>query len=209
MTAEISTEEKILIAAKKIFLKKGWDGARMQDIANEAGINKALLHYYFRNKEKLFTNVFSGFIGKLVPNINKIIDSEIHLFQKIEAIIEAYINFLMENPEIPLFVANELSKNPDLIIGVIQKNGDVPLFKSLALEIMQAIEKGEIRPITPIHLLINIVSMCVFPFIGKPIIQNILVDIPDALFQELLLQRKKEVYQTIILSLTNTSGLNK
>src|SRR3954465_4747970 len=101
---EISTENRILDAARKVFLVKGMDGARMQDIANEAGINKAMLHYYFRSKEKLFEMIFQEEIGKLMLRITDIFASDEPLFIKIEMFCRQYIETVIENPYIPLFI---------------------------------------------------------------------------------------------------------
>jgi AcrR family transcriptional regulator len=115
MEVEITTEEKILIAARKVFIEKGWDGARMQEIADNAGINKALLHYYFRNKEQLFKRVFAGIVGKLIPNLNTIIQSEQPIFEKIQAFIDAYLDFLLANQELPLLSLMSYHEMPILL----------------------------------------------------------------------------------------------
>ena len=116
---EESTEEKILAAAKKVFLSKGMAGARMQDIADEAGINKALLHYYFRNKEKLFEVIFAAAAQQLFPTINSIFESDIPLFEKIEKFCEEYITVMIENPYLPLFVLYEMSNDPKFLMNKI------------------------------------------------------------------------------------------
>jgi AcrR family transcriptional regulator len=201
MEVEITTEEKILIAARKVFIEKGWDGARMQEIADNAGINKALLHYYFRNKEQLFKRVFAGIVGKLIPNLNTIIQSEQPIFEKIQAFIDAYLDFLLANQELPLFVANELSRNANLIVGAFEENGLKPMIGKMVMEIFQAIENKQIRPINPAHLLMNIVSMCVFPFMGRSIFQKVLMQVPEEMYQELLKQRKKEIYEMVYHSI--------
>jgi len=201
MEVEITTEEKILIAARKVFIEKGWDGARMQEIADNAGINKALLHYYFRNKEQLFKRVFAGIVGKLIPNLNTIIQSEKPIFEKIQAFIDAYLDFLLANQELPLFVANELSRNANLIVGAFEENGLKPMIGQIVMEIANAIETKQIRPINPAHLLMNIVSMCVFPFMGRSIFQKVLMQVPEEMYQELLKQRKKEIYEMVYHSI--------
>src|SRR6478735_10691909 len=98
MKKDLSTEEKILNAAKKVFLTKGMDGARMQDIADKAGINKALLHYYFRSKDKLFERIFIEEAQKFMPRVTHIMLSEMTLFEKIEKFVGEYIDTLIQNP---------------------------------------------------------------------------------------------------------------
>ena len=107
-----TTEEKILAAAKQVFVKKGMTGARMQDIADTAGINKALLHYYFRSKEKLFEVIFKEAATRLFPKINEILNSDLPLFDKIHQFTHDYVEMVIETPYLPLFVLNEINKQP-------------------------------------------------------------------------------------------------
>src|SRR6476620_8054618 len=104
-----NAEEKILAAARKVFLEKGFAATRTRDIAEEAGINLALLNYYFRSKEKLFQLVMIEKVqlmfGVLLPIIN---NGELELETKVERIVENYIKLLSENPDLPLFVLSEL-----------------------------------------------------------------------------------------------------
>lgn len=194
-----SAEEKILAAAKKVFVEKGMDGARMQDIADEAGINKALLHYYFRSKEKLFQVIFKEAAGRLFPRINTIITANIPLFDKIRQFTNDYIEIVIENPYLPLFVLNEMNKQPHSFIENIFA-GKPPQIHLLAQQIEKEIKKGTIKKISPAHLIINMMSMCVFPFIGKPMIQ-IVMQLDELQFRNMMLQRKKTVADFIIDSI--------
>src|SRR3954454_20198668 len=112
MQKDQSTEERILAAAQKVFLAKGMDGARMQDIADEAGINKALLHYYFRSKDKLFEQIFLDVASALLPRIFAILESDRGLFEKIENFCDEYISQLIETPYVPIFILNEINRQP-------------------------------------------------------------------------------------------------
>ena len=165
-----STEQKILTAAKKVFVTRGMAGARMQDIADEAGINKALLHYYFRSKEKLFEVIFKETTGRFVPRVNEILNSDMTMYQKIETFCREYIEKVIENPFLPLFIMNEMHKQPEEFIKSIW-GGQKPQIGKFIQQIQEAIEKKEIRPIHPAQLLMNVMSLCIFPFIGKPILQ--------------------------------------
>src|SRR5271156_3051845 len=107
--ADLPAEQRILAAAKKVFLLKGMDGARMQDIADEAGINKALLHYYFRSKEKLFEVIFREAMDQLFPRIIGILNADKPLFDKIESFCGEYVGMLLNNPYLPMFVMNEVN----------------------------------------------------------------------------------------------------
>ena len=114
-----STEQKIFDAAHEIFVQKGMDGAKMQEIADRAGINKALLHYYFRSKEKLFEMIFTSAAQKLFPKINFIFESDLPLFQKIEQFCHEYLEVMIENPYLPAFLINEINQDPERFIEKI------------------------------------------------------------------------------------------
>ncbi|MGN6602012.1 MAG: TetR/AcrR family transcriptional regulator [Ginsengibacter sp.] len=163
ISSDPSTEEKIKLAASKVFLRKGYSATRTRDIAEEAGINLALLNYYFRSKEKLFQKVMQEkmqqFFGVLLQIVN---DPSTQLETKIEQIVSNYIDVLSENPELPLFVLSEMKGHADKIQNIlpVQKfNGNLSFVKQLQ----------EKRPdINPIHFLMNILGMTVFPFVAKP-----------------------------------------
>lgn len=198
---EINTEQKILVAAKKVFTLKGMAGARMQEIANEAEINKALLHYYYRSKDKLFEAVFMDAFLTMVPDVMDLLKVEMPLFEKIELFAEKYIDIFLENPFIPGFVLNELSQNPQRIVDLISKTGIQPQF--FIDQINDEIAKGKIKPIQPQHLIVNLLSMCIFPFIARPILKTIIFAQDDQKFIEFIEQRKKEVPEFIINSIKN------
>jgi len=191
-----TAEEKILAAAKKVFISKGMAGARMQDIADEAGINKALLHYYFRSKEKLFEVIFSQTVSRFIPRVNEIMSSDMSMYEKIEAFSREYIDKVIENPFLPLFVMNEMHKQPEEFLHKMW-GGEKPKVERFIQQIAQAIEAKEIRPIHPAQLMMNMMSLCVFPFIGKPMLQMV-AGIDDKQFMELMTERKTLVPQFII-----------
>jgi len=175
-----STEDKILEAAKTVFVNKGMEGARMQEIADEAGINKALLHYYFRSKERLFEAIFAEIIKFAFPKITRIVKSDDPIVTKIEQIIDAYIDLLIKHPFIPGFIMKELNRDPSGLFKMIVKFGLNP--QIIMDQAQKAMDRGEIIQIKPQHLGINVVSMCVFPFAARPILSFVLFrDDPKAL----------------------------
>jgi TetR/AcrR family transcriptional regulator len=199
MKTDKSTEQKILEAAKQVFLEKGLDGARMQDIADKAGFNKALVHYYFRSKEKLFEVIFVEEAMKFMPRIVEMMVSDLPLFEKIEQFAEGYIGVLIQNPMLPLFILNEVSKNPQ---GLMKKiwGTDRPPIDKVQEYINKEVKKGTIKPIPAIQLLLNMVSLCIFPFLARPVVQWV-AQANDTQFNKLMEQRKKEVAQFIIDSI--------
>ncbi len=197
---DTTSEEKILAAARKVFIAKGMSGARMQDIADEAGINKALLHYYFRSKEKLFETIFKELSSEFLPRVNSIFESDLPLFEKIELFCSEYIARMMDNPFIPLFIVNEMNKQPEMFLRKMW-GGKKPVVSKLMQQIESEIAKGNIIRIHPAQLLLNMVSMCIFPFIGKPLCQLVL-GINESGYRQLMEERKKLVPQFIIESIS-------
>lgn len=195
-----STEEKILIAARQVFIEKGLAGARMQDIADKAEINKAMLHYYFKNKEMLFEVIFRETVGKLFPHFEKLMDSDLNFFDKVRSIVSSYIEVISQNPYIPLFVMNEMNKNPEIGIKNFFEAQKPGFFRKFKESIEQSSKEGLIHPINPIHLIMNMFSMCAFPFIAKPMLK-LLTGIEDEQFKNLMEQRKVLVAEFIINSI--------
>ena len=195
-----SAEQKILTAARKVFTTKGMAGARMQDIADDAGINKALLHYYYRDKEKLFETIFLEEAQKFFPKINAIFQSDDPLFLKIEKFVDEYIDEMLENPYLPWFVLNEINRDPDQFMYKLWGEENLPRPGKFLEQIEKEIKKGTIKRINPVHLLMNLLSMTIFPFVAKPmIIRNLRMT--DSGFRETMEQRKKEIPGFIIDSI--------
>jgi TetR/AcrR family transcriptional regulator len=197
---DTTTEQKILAAAKKVFMTRGMAGARMQDIADEAGINKALLHYYFRDKDKLFELVFMEEAQKFFPKINRIFESDETLEKKLSDFVEEYVNEIRDNPFLPWFVLNEINRDPDAFLSrVMTKENRPKPFKFLA-QIEAEVGKGKIRRTDPRHLLLNLLSMTIFPFIARPMLTRNL-GMSDKEFDKVMEERKKQIPQFIMDSL--------
>jgi AcrR family transcriptional regulator len=195
----MNTEEKILEAAKEVFISQGKSGARMQDIANKAGINKSLLHYYYRSKEKLFAAVFEFALKRFIPNITLMLKHNKPFFIKLEEFISVYIDIISGNPFIPLFILSEINKNPEILIKTFLKSGiDLQFIET---EIQQEINAGNIRPIQPKHLIINIISLCIFPTVAKNLILPVVFNKNNKESDLFYSERKKIVFEFIINSL--------
>ena len=191
-----STEEKILQAARKVFIRDGWAGARMQDIADEAGMNKALLHYYFSNKEQLFLTIFKEATLEFLPRMNAIFESDMPLFEKIHCFCREYIAQVSANPFIPQFLFSEMNRQPEKLLKKVW--GDQkPQVQKLAEQVQQEVANGNIKPIHPLHLVMNMFAMCVFPFVAKPMLQYA-TPVTDARFMEMMEERKTLIPSFII-----------
>lgn len=194
------TEQLILNAARKVFIEKGLDGARMQEIADEAGINKALLHYYFRSKDKLFGMIFQEELGKFFPKIISVMSSsEYSLEDKIRAFVNDYISIFIKNPFLPSFILRELQRDPENLRQFIVKSGfDVSSVKFVITNLSNQLNMtfDEAR-----HFMINMVSLCIFPFAGRPLIEKILFSEDKSEYNQFLEERKVIVAEYIIRTL--------
>ncbi|WP_431241914.1 TetR/AcrR family transcriptional regulator [Flavobacterium sp. P21] len=189
---DTTTEEKIKTAAKTVFYKKGFASTRTRDIAEEAGLNLALLNYYFRSKAKLFelimTETFAGFVGSMKVILN---EEKTSLEQKVIIIAERYIDFISAEPEIPTFILTEIRNNPE---GLLKKLPIKEIVNESVFikQFQEAVKNKEISEPNPLHFLMNILGLVVFPFIAKPIIMGSR-NLETADFNNLMQERKKKI----------------
>ncbi len=194
-----STEQKIFDAAHEVFIQKGMDGAKMQEIADRAGINKALLHYYYRSKEKLYEMVARAVISRAVPVIREFLETDYPLEEKIRRFVHLYVDIISRNPYVPIFVISEMNKHPDRFIENILPK-ELPRPSLFFQQIHDEVAAGRIRPIKPQHLLVNMVSLCIFPFVAKPMMR-IVIGMNAQEMRTFLEEREGEVFQFIMASL--------
>jgi len=183
--SDLSTEEKIKEAARKVFTRKGYAATRTRDIAEEADINLALLNYYFRSKGKLFEIIMAEkmqqFFGVMEPMLN---NTSTTLQNKIERITSAYIDLITHNPDLPLFILSEIRNSPEHFLKITGKAS--ALFKSVLIKQIQ--EKKPDR--NPLHFLLNLMSMCVFPFVMNPVLKK-MGAVDEKTFAKMMKERKK------------------
>ncbi|NIJ52405.1 TetR/AcrR family transcriptional regulator [Dyadobacter arcticus] len=166
---DLTTEQKIKEAASRVFTKKGYGNARTRDIAEEAGINLALLNYYFRSKEKLFDIIMAERIEKLFGVLAPLLyDEGTTLEEKLQNITDNYITMLTEHPDLPIFVLSEIRNNPDKLADRLQARKHM----TQSVFVRQLMEKR--KDISPFHFLMNLLGMALFPFIAKPVLQPII-----------------------------------
>ena len=199
MIKDISTEEKILNAAKQVFENKGMSGARMQEIADEAKINKSLLHYYYRSKQKLFEAVFKTAFHKLAPQINIILNSDQSICEKIRNFSMNYTSFMIKHPYLPNFILQELNRNPAFVKELISTK-TFPSMKNFQKQIREAVANKKIRKIEAEQLFINILSLNIFPFVAAPLLKGF-INANDKQYKTILETRKTEIADFIIQSI--------
>ena len=184
------TENIILETARKHFVQNGYAATRMQDIADEAGINKAMLHYYFRSKEKLYNEIIKHTLDSVMPKFAETLGGGGTFWERLERMVEGYTRLLLKQPEIPMFIMSELSqKREDFVAELKKRVIYMPSVKEFLIVVMQEMQEGKIRQVSPVQLLLTIMGMTVFPFIAKPIFRTI-VDISEEEFYELMKERK-------------------
>lgn len=194
-----NTEKKILEAAKTVFQSKGMDGARMQEIADEAKINKAMLHYYYRSKQLLFEAVFKQAFSLLAPQLNTILNDDSSVEDKIRNFTSNYTSFMMKHPYLPNFIIQELNRNEDFILK-LKENTGFPNLEKFKIKVDDEINQGLLNSISADQLFVNIIALNIFPFLGKPLIKAF-TDKDDKAYLEFVESRKIEVANFIINSI--------
>jgi TetR/AcrR family transcriptional regulator len=196
---DTDTEQRILEAARTVFLRHGTAGARMQEIAREAGVNQALLHYYFRTKERLSAAVFQQIASRIFPALAQTLAADISLDEKIDGLIGVYLDNLSRNPFVPGYLISELHHHPERVqqlltvaIGADPQAVLPPLFKKLEKQIDERVRAGTMRRIQPHQLVINLISLCIFPFAARPML-SIVFGMDNPAFTRFIDQRRKEV----------------
>jgi TetR/AcrR family transcriptional regulator len=202
------TEAQILAAAHEVFLRRGTAGARMQEIADEAGVNPALLHYYFRSKERLAQAVFRQVAGNLIPSLIPLLASDDSIETKVERFVHFYLDFLTAHPFVPAYIISELHHHPERVgqaltaaTAMHPREASAALFGKLRAQIAERVAAGTLRAIAPDQFLVNLLSLCVFPFAAKPML-GMMLGIDSHAFARMTEQRKRELPAFFLQALT-------
>ncbi|HET6679664.1 MAG TPA: TetR/AcrR family transcriptional regulator [Gemmatimonadaceae bacterium] len=200
------TEQRILDAARRIFVRRGTSGARMQEIAAEAGVNQALLHYYFRTKERLAQAIFLEAAGRLVPAVVELMGSDAPIERKVEEFVHLYIDTVRRTPFLPGYVLSELHQHPERL-ATLRSDPRVPdagvpakLLAQLRDQIDAGVSRGELRRIEPEQLVINLLALSVFPFVARPMLGAVF-GMDDRAFERFLDARRRELPVFILSAL--------
>jgi len=192
--AATDTETLIKIAAKKVFLKRGFAGTRLQEIADEAKIGRTALHYYFRNKEKLFTAILQDFFKEVTSRMPSLDDSQMPLMERMKHFVSDYMDTAIQSPEIDLFLLNEINENPEFFLE-IKKSFDMDPGQIMISAIQKGVDKGEISG-DPTQIFLTLLSMSMFPFAGMSMIKS-MMGVSDEGFIELMKARKAHLLQIV------------
>jgi TetR/AcrR family transcriptional regulator len=193
------TERRILNAAHVVFLRRGTAGARMQEIAKEADVNSALLHYYFRSKERLAEAVFQRAAMQLMPAVLRILGSDAELEAKVEQVVDVELKQLQTTPYLPGYILSELTHHPErarqlfsAMTGLTPAEIGARVFKVLGAQINRRVKAGRMHPIAPEQFAINLLALCVFPFAARPMVMA-LAGLDQAGFTHFIERRRREL----------------
>lgn len=204
-TSHLNTETLIMEAAKRVFLEKGFDGTRMQDIADVAQINKSLLHYYYRSKDKLFEAVFTDAFSKFIPKVIGLLSISLPFKEKMILFVKTYSEMLSDNPFIPSFILHELNRHPERIVNTMKEGGlihnDMEIPAMFFKQIEEEIKKGNIKPIEPYQLIVNLLALCIFPFVARPMLEGIILNPVNVDFDTFIQERIELIPEMIFNAL--------
>jgi AcrR family transcriptional regulator len=201
VTAAKSTEEAILEAAREVFMQKGFAAARMCDIAKSANINQALLHYYFRKKDKLFEIIFEQESRKFHSDFLSILNSERPFFDKIRLMVAMDIQKMTSAPYLPMFILNEMHSNPERMnqfLGATKRQSE--LFAAFKTLMEKEVAASRIRAVCPKQFFLSILGLTMFPFLAQPMVKNGL-SLTDTAFDKMMTDRIDFASEMLIRSL--------
>jgi len=193
---DTDTEARILDAAHVVFVRRGTAGARMQEIADEAGVNKALLHYYFRSKSRLAAAVFQRVARGLFLRVSQILGSDAAIDDKVRRVIQLYLEQLTKTPYAPAYVISELNQHPDRAAQFVEAVRQIRaqslstyVLDTLGKQLKRGVRAGAMRAISTPQFIANLASLCIFPFAARPMLCAIL-DLDDRGFARFIDERK-------------------
>lgn len=194
------TESQILDAARTVFVREGTGEATLKKIAEEADVNQALLHYYFRDKKTLADTVFEEVASEFFPKLEAILNADQSVEEKVKTFVPEYINFVQENTYLPSYIIGELNRSPFELKNRIQSLELVPFddLDPLGRQLQRRAEEGTLRSISAEQFVLNLVSLCIFPFIAQSLFEAAMGIEPEVF--DRLLERRKETVPEFFLN---------
>ena len=208
MIKDGDTENRILTAARTVFVRRGTSGARMQEIAEEAGVDQALLHYYFRSKERLSEAVFTEVAGRMFPALIQILGGDGSIREKVDDIVNMYLDTMSRSPFLPGYLISEMQHHPERVPQLIKgiagaelSTALAPILEKLDRQISSEVRAGRMRRISAQQFMTNLISLCVFPFAAQPMLRAAF-GLDDDGFTKFIATRRKELPQFIMNAMT-------
>ena len=200
MTDKMTTEERIFRAAMALFIQKGRHGAKMQEIADKAQINKAMLHYYFRSKEKLYAHVFEVVAAKIFGSLHTLFKEEVPFSVSLRLFIDNYMSMLNSNPQILMFILREIGEGGETALKIIDemtKKGTFELPKAFVEAAEKAVEKKEIKAVDAVQLMLSVIGAANYFFFAEPMMKSLLENSSGYNRKEFLEQRKHDIFDLV------------
>lgn len=186
-------ENKIIDAARSVFIEKGYAETSMSEIAARVGINRPALHYYFRTKEKMFQAVFGSIVSSVVPKVfDALTHKEKSISQRVEGIIDAYYALFLENPQLPMFMLRELNRDSDLLINTIQQFNVMDTAHNALASVQEEMNEGKLKKVSLQFIFYNFYSLLTFPFLTKDISTKVFRN-DDKAFRAMLVEWKQNI----------------
>ncbi len=194
----IDMENLIIEAAKTVFVRKGYKATTMSDVAAEVGIGRTALHYYFRTKDILFDAIFDKLLSSLLPNLDKVMDEESTILEKLPSIVDLYLGIVRQNPLFPNFVVSELNRDPEHLVNTLKKtpNRVQPLLR-LCQQMEEEMQCGLLRKMPLVDFFTTFASLVVFPFLAKNAMLKVFLNEDEREFDDYLNRRRNTMIEVL------------
>lgn len=192
---EAQTQKLIIEKAKILFFQKGFLNATTQEIADEAGINRALIHYYFRSREQMLDALLVETIQEKKDRVRSILTSDRPFREKIASYIDTVVDYGLMYPYLENFIISETARHPDRLKDICSKDR-VKSSDLISAELEEEIRKKRIAPISAVHFMVNLSALCNYPLLAKSVLQ-VIHGMTDASYRKFLQERKQIIYTTL------------
>ena len=197
----IDVESKILDAATTVFIQKGLAGASMQDIADEARLSRTSLHYYYRNKDKLFDIVFEQVVNAFATQLGDIMNADLPLDEKLKKFVAGYMDFMLENPGFVSFMIHDMNANPERLVKLILSRGfDL---ENLRKQIIAEMKNDHHNEFDIAQFWASMIGMCILPFVFKPMVTKFFLDESEEHFRLFINDRKQHILDFLLKYIQN------
>lgn len=189
-------ENRIIDAARAVFIEKGYAETSMSEIAAKAGINRPALHYYFRTKDKMFQAVFGSIVSSVIPKVfDAIMHKEKSVAERTECIIDAYYSLFINTPQLPLFMLRELNRDPEMLIKTILGLNVADTMRKAISSLQEEMDEGKLKKVPLQFIFFNFYSLLTFPFLTIDISRKVFEYNDDTLRESLTEWKKNIVFQ--------------
>ncbi len=186
-------ENKIIDAARAVFIERGYAETSMSDIAARVGINRPALHYYFRTKDKMFQAVFGSIVSSVVPKVfEALTQREKSIEERIGIIVDAYYAVFAGNPRLPMFLVRELNRNSELLIDTLQELNVVDTVRNALVSLQEEMDEGKLKRVPLQFIFYNFYSLISFPFLTMDIASKVF-DNDEEQFKAMLTDWKQNI----------------